>query len=230
MSDEDDFLISAFSSRVSASREPDRSRTQVDPATFVQHLTQAWINERAAPDLLPYERAVVDGLLSKIEEQTAVIDELDAGNDTSIITSILYQTELERVKFVLRSYLRTRLSKIERFCQFILADPASKRNLSKGELVYAENYSKATTQHFQSSFLNSLPPSLQGQDDVVFDRKLSMISQPSLDEAVFCRVVEDIGDYQLDEEETVVLEVGQIFIFRYRAVRVLLQRGQIELI
>ncbi|KAF9290540.1 GINS complex subunit [Mortierella alpina] len=199
MSDEDDFLISAFSNRVTASREPDKIRSQVDPTTFVQHLTQAWINERAAPDLLPYERAAIDGLLLKIEEQTAVIDELDAGNDTSIITSILYQTELERVKFVLRSYLRTRLAKIERFCQFILADPASKRNLSQGELMYAENYSKATRQHFQSSFLNSLPPSLQGQDDVVFDRKLSMISQPSLDEAVFCRVVEDIGDYQLDE-------------------------------
>ncbi|KAF9177870.1 GINS complex subunit [Haplosporangium sp. Z 11] len=90
-----------------------------------------------------------------------VIDELDSGKDTSVIISILYQTELERVKFVLRSYLRTRISKIEKYCQFILADTNSRRRLSKAEILYAE--------------------------------------KPSLDEAVFCRVVEDVGDFRLDE-------------------------------
>jgi len=92
-----------------------------------------------------------------------------------------------------------------------------------------------------------------------------VVSQPSLDEAVFCRVIVDIGDFQLDEwvvgryahrcwryyrpcelaqcaysyaafffvrhrDETVVLEKDQIYIFRYKTVRTLLQRRQIELI
>ncbi|KAF9971517.1 GINS complex subunit [Modicella reniformis] len=198
MSDEDDFDISGFTPRVAASRDP--ALPKVEPSRYVQHLTQAWINERAAPDVLQYEQASVDGLLlSKIGDQMSVIDELDSGNDTSMIISILYQTELERVKFVLRSYLRTRISKIEKHCEFILADPASKRRLSRAEIMYAENYSRATRQHFHSSFLASLPSSLQGQDDTVFNRKLNMISQPKLDEAVFCRIVEDIGDFQLDE-------------------------------
>ncbi|KAI8597620.1 hypothetical protein EDD21DRAFT_384998 [Dissophora ornata] len=228
MSVDDDLLFDHLDYRVTASKDADEA--YLDPEKFVERLTQAWINERASPDVLQYEQGSVDGLLEKIEYQTGIIDELDSGNDTSMIISILYQTELERVKFVLRSYLRTRISKIEKFCQYILADASSKRRLSRAEVLYAENYAKATRQHYDSSFLSSLPPSLQGQDDTVFDRKLSMISQPRLDEAVFCRVVEDIGDFQLDEDETVVLETGQIYIFRYRAVRALLQRGQIELI
>ncbi|KAF8927502.1 GINS complex subunit [Dissophora ornata] len=209
MSVDDDLLFDHLDYRVTASKDADEA--YLDPEKFVERLTQAWINERASPDVLQYEQGSVDGLLEKIEYQTGIIDELDSGNDTSMIISILYQTELERVKFVLRSYLRTRISKarrpcakikslgIEKFCQYILADASSKRRLSRAEVLYAENYAKATRQHYDSSFLSSLPPSLQGQDDTVFDRKLSMISQPRLDEAVFCRVVEDIGDFQLDE-------------------------------
>ncbi|KAG0372719.1 GINS complex subunit [Mortierella sp. AD032] len=225
MSDDDDFNFAEYNDRISASREPEVEA--VDPAGDVAHLTQAWINERAAPDILQYQEQSTQRLLSKIEEQTLVIEELDPRNDTSVILSIVYQTELERVKFVLRSYLRTRISKIERFCAFVLKDAATKKRLSRAEVHYAE---KATRQHYHSSFLSSLPQSLQSQDAEVFSRNLSMVSQPSLDEAVFCRIMEDIGDFQLDEDETVLLEKGQIYIFRYRTVRTLLQRRQIELI
>lgn len=53
--------------RSSASRDLEVYR--MDPSRYVQHLTQAWINERAAPDVLQYEQESVDGLVGKIEEQ-----------------------------------------------------------------------------------------------------------------------------------------------------------------
>lgn len=43
----------------------------LDSINYVSHLTQAWINERAAPDILQYEQLAVDGLLAKIEEQVS---------------------------------------------------------------------------------------------------------------------------------------------------------------
>ncbi|KAF9284579.1 GINS complex subunit [Linnemannia elongata] len=228
MSDDDDFKFADYTDRISASREPDVEA--IDPAGDVSHLTQAWVDERAAPELLQYQEQCIQRLLVRIEEQTLLVEELDPRNDTSVILSILYQTELERVKFVLRSYLRTRISKIERFCAYVLSDGPTRKRLSRAELHYAENYSRATRQHYQNSFLSSLPQSLQSQEEAVFSRKLSMVSQPSLDEAVFCRIAEDIGDYQLDEDETVELEKGQIYIFKYRSVRTLLHRRQIHLI
>ncbi|KAF9919856.1 GINS complex subunit [Linnemannia zychae] len=110
MAENDDFSFLDYTDRISASREPELE--PIDPAGDVAHLTQAWIDERAAPDLLQYQEQCIERLVAKIEEQTLAIEELDPRNDTSVILSILYQTELERVKFVLRSYLRTRLSKV----------------------------------------------------------------------------------------------------------------------
>jgi len=98
-----------------------------------------------------------------------------------------------------------------------------------------DSYLKTTQDHYHSSFLSSLPVTLQVQDDVVFHRKLNMgngshsgfgiiwkttavkdtyawrlmntalcfrtpiVSEPSLDEGVFCRINEDIGNFQLTE-------------------------------
>ncbi|KAF9296819.1 GINS complex subunit [Mortierella antarctica] len=219
-----------YQDRISASREPEDLLTHDEREDLVKRLTQAWINERAAPEILKYENDCVNGLIAKCDDQQAVIDELDTGNDASILISILYQTELERIKFVLRSYLRTRISKIERHCQFILKDLSSRRKLSKAETSYAESYLKTTQDHYHSSFLSSLPLTLQVQDDVVFHRKMNMVSEPSLDEGVFCRINEDIGYFQLGEGDPIVMETGQIYIFRYGAIRALLQRGQISLI
>ncbi|KAG0270029.1 GINS complex subunit [Actinomortierella ambigua] len=234
--DEDEFMLEDYGSnprphqsRISASREPERRRL-IDPEKYLEHLTQAWVNERAAPEILPYEQEAVQGLLDKIDQQLGVIDDLDEGNDSAIILLIIYQTELERVKYVLRGYLRARISKIERFGQYLLESNEMKSRLSPAEQTYVESYIRLTMKHFNSSFLNEFPPSLQQQDDVVFDRRISMVSKPNLSEAVFCRVVKPIGDWELDAEETVVLAPGQIYIFRYEHIRPLLLQGQVELI
>ncbi|KAG0242443.1 GINS complex subunit [Actinomortierella wolfii] len=202
--DEDEFMLDDYGSsqrihqhRISSSREPERRR-MLDPEKYVQHLTQAWINERAAPEILPYEGEAVQGLLDRIDSQLAIIDDLDAGSDSDIILSIIYQTELERVKFVLRGYLRTRISKIERFGQYYLGNNDMKSRLSPAEQTYVESYVRLTMKHYSSSFLNEFPPSLQKQDDIVFDRRISMVSKPNLSEAVFCRVIKPIGDWELD--------------------------------
>ncbi|KAF9430116.1 GINS complex subunit [Entomortierella beljakovae] len=111
----------------------------VTPENCVMYLTQAWINERASPDILQYEQAATNEVLSKIEEQTIILDDMDSGNDTIMIISILYQTELERVKFVLRSYLRTRISKIEKFCEYILSNEDGRLDrLSAAERTHAQ--------------------------------------------------------------------------------------------
>jgi len=66
MSDyDDDMLHGGFGARIPFP-EPE---AKIDPSQHLQHLTQAWINERAAPDLLQYEEESVATLLARIEEQ-----------------------------------------------------------------------------------------------------------------------------------------------------------------
>jgi hypothetical protein len=56
------------------------------------------------------------------------------------------------------------------------------------------------------------------------------VSRPDLDEAVFCVVREDIGEYQLEDNETIHMEVGNIYILRYRAIQTLLADKRVELV
>jgi GINS complex subunit 4 len=58
------------------------------------------------------------------------------------------------------------------------------------------------------------------------------VTQPDLDAAVFCRVLQDIGDFLLPGggNESIHMERGNIYILRYRAVRDLLAEGKVELL
>lgn len=69
MSDDDDFKFADYTDRISASREPDVEA--IDPAGDVSHLTQAWVDERAAPELLQYQEQCIQRLLVRIEEQVS---------------------------------------------------------------------------------------------------------------------------------------------------------------
>ena len=71
---------------------------------------------------------------------------------------MLAQTEIERVKFVVRSYVRTRLSKVSRFlfhmclitdlrqiedyARWISSNPSLHERLSETELKHAQGYAK----------------------------------------------------------------------------------------
>lgn len=63
-----------YQDRISASREPEDLLTHDEREDFVKRLTQAWINERAAPEILKYENDCVNGLIAKCDDQ--VLDPL----------------------------------------------------------------------------------------------------------------------------------------------------------
>jgi len=48
--------------------------------------------------------------------------------------------EIDRIKFMVASYLRTRLRKIEKHAMHIVANTALSERLSQGELQYAKQY------------------------------------------------------------------------------------------
>lgn len=64
--DDDDYH---YQDRISASREPEDPFTHHEPEDLVKRLTQAWINERAAPEILKYESDCVSGLVAKCDDQ-----------------------------------------------------------------------------------------------------------------------------------------------------------------
>ena len=94
-------------------------------------LKHAWMNEKQAPELLPFVGdELLGGLVAKVAAQEAKIKDItqalassgtrgsgreSVANQHQHRTMLLvYQTEVDRIKYLIRSYLRTRLAKMER--------------------------------------------------------------------------------------------------------------------
>lgn len=92
---------------------PNAGDAEAGPSGDVAVLTQRWIAERAAPELLPFETELLARLGDRIRQQIAQL-EVHTGNlePAANLRLVLVQTELERVKFLVRTYLRVRLHKV----------------------------------------------------------------------------------------------------------------------
>ncbi|KIM30465.1 hypothetical protein M408DRAFT_7549 [Serendipita vermifera MAFF 305830] len=128
--------------------------------TKVRALMRRWMDERLAPDLLPWQGELVAEILEMLQSQNEIAAQLQGNVNTTEeehFAVMLVQTEVERVKFVLRSYLRSRLNKIEKYTPFILATPEVQRNLSELEQNYVQRFGDLMGSHFKVSTLNNLP-------------------------------------------------------------------------
>lgn len=142
---------------------------------------------------------------------------------------MLVQTEVERVKFVIRSYIRARLFKIEKHARYICATPEVHDRLSKGELEHAERYAKLVESHFTHTVLQSLPPEQRSlEDNLPF--MPPMIPEPDPSRAVFVHGREDCPPVRVPSGGEAQIKKGDIILTPYHVVRHLLQRGGVELV
>ncbi|KAG2261121.1 hypothetical protein Bca52824_068200 [Brassica carinata] len=126
----------------------------------VELLKRAWRNEKAAPEILPYEGALVErakGQIELVEEN--IEDYVKNGIDPLVVS--LYQMDLDRTQFLLRSYLRVRLLKIEKFMFHILKSEEAESRLSEQEKVFARRCAEDLAKHFEESVLLKLPENYQ---------------------------------------------------------------------
>ncbi|GAB7355406.1 hypothetical protein MBLNU459_g5924t2 [Dothideomycetes sp. NU459] len=240
--DIDDILAS-----VSAPRIPQRTLD-------LQALTRAWVSERTAPELLPYPASLVERVMERLrmqgtsEEETGekeptnskgietVEDMTGDMNPKSNFSLIVIQTELERFKFLLRSLLRSRIAKIDKFPQHYLARAQQQQSapeplLSQTELQYLSHHSALLSHHYSTSFLSSFPAALQRLDDT--SGGISMVDRPDDDSAVFCRVLRDCGTLEVQSEQgvsEVALHRGDVWVLRWGGVRDRVVRGDVEMI
>jgi GINS complex subunit 4 len=132
-------------------------------AEVLEKLEEAWQNERFAPELLEHKTEVVDCILEQIKEMEENLSHVRKGD----FVAGIHQLELDRVQYVLRSYLRTRLQKIEKYVMHVLeqeADSSSLSRLSPEELIFAKEYADSLDSHLQSLVLRHMPSNLQKLD------------------------------------------------------------------
>ncbi|KZT20692.1 GINS complex Sld5 component [Neolentinus lepideus HHB14362 ss-1] len=200
--------------------------------TKLQELIRHWMNERHAPDILPAQSTLLGRLLDHIRKQNETVQLLRADPDSSEeehFRIMLAQTEIERVKFIVRSYVRTRLYKIEKYARFIVANPEIQERLSATELEHARRFAHLMESHFHRTVLQSLPARQRGlADEVPFTPP--MILEPDKMRAVFAMARTQCPPVRLPDGSTSEMEKGQISLTPYYVIEQLLARDEVELV
>ena len=98
----------------------DSGDDQQNVKTYYASLKLAWLAESNAPILLPFKSNAVERFSNLIARRDEEIDRIeraanDEGDGTEMLLATIGREELNRMKYVLRSYLRTRIEKIQRF-------------------------------------------------------------------------------------------------------------------
>jgi len=198
----------------------------------LQKLIRHWINERHAPDIMPMQAELLSGLLDHIRKQSSTVHLLRTDPESSEdehFRIMLAQTEIERVKFVVRSYVRTRLFKIEKYARYVLANPQIQSRLSEIELKHAASYGNLVETHFSESVLKSLPTQQRSlKDNAVL--MPPMITAPDMTKPVFVHARKDCPPVHLPDGSTMEMHKGQISLTQYHVIEQLLIRDDVELV
>ncbi|KAF8533271.1 hypothetical protein BDD12DRAFT_499993 [Trichophaea hybrida] len=213
-------------------QEFDTAAQPHDASRDIKDLTLSWIAERTAPEILPFQTALLDRLTERIRQQIELV-ETETGNldPTSNFRLILIQTELERVKYLVRAYLRVRMHKIDKYAFHVLSTPPVRSRLAPSELAYLKSHLALLNNHYLSSFLRNFPEQLRRLDDKAGG--ITMVEEPDMDSAVFCRVVKDVKDAIVripGTDAEFELRMDDLYVVRYSAVREFVMKGEVELI
>ena len=199
-------------------------------------MKRALTNEKVAPEILPFQERLVRDLKDQLDNQQAVIDETPTNPDEAFASG-LYQMEIDRINFMLASYLRTRLFKIQKHVLAILGDEELHSRLSLHEFKFAEKYLDVLRGHFVNRVLGELPEEYSsfttqyegdGDGAIVHD----MMPTPDMDKFVFSNVQKDVGSEVVVDDagtERHVLNQGNLFVARYKCVKGLVDDGSITL-
>ncbi|EJD00344.1 GINS complex, Sld5 component [Fomitiporia mediterranea MF3/22] len=200
----------------------------------IQHLTRVWQNERHAPDILPVAAELLSRILDLIRRQMSAVNTLRSADVTMSeedhYRTTLVQTEAERVKFVIRSYVRTRLSKIEQYSAYITLHKEIHPRLTESELRHAQRYGELVVSQFNTTVLGHLPEPQRYLDDDTTGAVPSMIPEPDKSKPVFFHAFDAIEGIQLDDGTTVAISKDTIMLVPYRVIEQNLLRDEGELV
>ncbi|KAI8789281.1 DNA replication complex GINS protein SLD5, partial [Biomphalaria glabrata] len=137
----------------------DEEEEEAMTAPEVLHkLEEAWLNEKFSPDLLPVKSNLVECMLDQIVAMENNISTLKKGD----FRISVHRMEIDRIRYVISSYLRHRLAKIESLTTHVLQEEEKRRDsenvlMSPAELEFAKGYCNSVMTHLTNTALDHMP-------------------------------------------------------------------------
>ncbi|OIV92305.1 hypothetical protein TanjilG_10515 [Lupinus angustifolius] len=173
--------------------------------TDVELLKRAWRNEKSAPEILRFESDLINRVTEQIQLMEETVEE-NSTDDADPLSLSLYQMDLDRTLFLLRSYLRVRIQKIEKYMFHIRKTEELWSRLSKEEKKFTrgKGYLLQCTddlkKHVEENVLSRLPENYQSVlKQSVISEEDDMVPEPQLDTFVLCRSKEYLTGIQLED-------------------------------
>lgn len=122
--------------------EDEEDTDALTAAQVIEKMEETWINEKFAPEILPHQKELVECILEQIRYVEDNLGSLDNKN----FAKSVHQLQVDRLRFLIASYLRTRLEKIETYFLSILNQEQARLErgedvyLTENELEFAKNY------------------------------------------------------------------------------------------
>lgn len=207
-------------------------------------LYRACRNERGSPELQSNPEELIRETLELIEFQSNKLSEQQQSSSVGIqnfaFLECLYQMDLERVKFVLKSFLRCRLGKIERgWAEFWPHWSNTERSeflqsrMTSFEKDYLQTFASNIVSSLNESVLERLPKEMASLNDPEMEWSGQRpVASSNPNSHVICRVVKDLGEIVLDpiSRATAALQANDTFVLQYSVIKSFLETGDVELI
>ncbi|XP_014219758.1 DNA replication complex GINS protein SLD5 [Copidosoma floridanum] len=193
----------------------------------MRELENAWLNEKFAPELLPHQGDLIPLMLQQISHMESNLQNATKGD----MRINIHTMEISRIRFIISSYLRKRLEKIEEYAAFLL-EADSKRSpeeafMTPTESRFAKEYVENVKKLFYTLALQHMPSRFQDFDEA------KMSSKPNMNKHVFVRANKKIEGIMIPgsiNEDEVDFEEGSQHIIKYSAVADLVKSGAVQLI
>ena len=208
---------------------------------FMSNLVKIWRNEKLSQTLLVYEENIINEVISLIEKKEKEI------NEKKLDKNVKYYIELDiqRIKFIIKDYLRIRLMKIEKYLYYILKN--NKINiLSENEIKFAAELMDVKATYFIQGLkkMNSLVNNFYQFTDKNKSRieKIqsindAMITKPSESEFVIIQNISnntiDINIKEINNEyqgEFLSIYSGEKCLVPFKLIEPYIERNQVKII
>lgn len=141
-----------------------------------------------------------------------------------------HQMEVDRIRYIMSSYLRTRLEKIETFTAYLLKKDRNMPNeddryMSKGEFEFADSFLNNLKTHCYGEAFKYMPTLLQEFGEGVS----AMEVKPNLNSTVFIRMAKSVPSVLICDQ-VVDLTAGSRHLLPYKDVMELVNNGSAFLI
>ena len=198
------------------------------PKQVYLKLVEVISNEKESPELLEYEESVIECMIEQIQHMETNIRLLKAKLNTFCTEQ--HQSEIDRLQYVVNSYLRIRIRKIEKNCTTLIkllkSDPRrAEKLMSLSEIKYLDSYFMNREKYLSKTIMGKINQTIPIQDAA---HTFSLLELPRNDQDIFdstyvfvkaLRQTEIIVDSEDGEHETVQLEPNSIHFLPYSSVR-----------